>query len=236
MTPPIVTLVSDKYLWALRPFAHQFNKYWSKDLEVKIVGFSLPPFSLPENFSFVSLGKMEDYPAEKWSDALIKFLTSEFLSPHFILMLEDYWLARPVDTRAIDLLGEYMSSHPEVLRVDITADRLYAGGMEDYGYCEYLDLIRSSPQSQYHMSLQAGIWNRDLMLRYLRRGENPWEFELNGTSRLSGDPQVLVLGTRQRPVRYAIALWSNRDYIEWSPILGSDISELRELGLLKEGL
>lgn len=233
MSVPVVVLTSDHYLHALQPFAYLFNKYWDKKQLVTVVGFAEPQFELPPNFHFVSMGPMSNYPLDKWSDALIDFLEPSSFS-HFLLFLEDYWLARPVNTQAIKMLYDYAVQFRNVLKVDMVADRLYAWGMTDYDNCGYIDLILSHHASQYHMSLMAGIWSRELLLRFLVRGENPWEVELSGTPRVAtAGNEVLVLGTRQWPIKHVLAhRRGNPSELLLDGLKQCDIDQLRELGYI----
>lgn len=234
MNVPIVVLTSDHYLDALRPFSYLFNKYWGKDQEVHVVGFAEPQFRLPGNFYFFSMGPMSNYPINKWSDALIDYLEARPGLDHFVLLLEDYWPVRPVNRQAIKMLYDYAVQFRNVLKIDLVADRLYAWGMTDYDNCGYLDLVRSDPASQYHMSLMAGIWSRELLLRFLVRGETPWEVELSGTPRVAAaGNEVLVLGTRQWPVRHTLAhRRGNPAELFLNEIKPTDVEEMRALGLL----
>jgi hypothetical protein len=202
----VFLITCDKYLWALRPFEKLFNKYWGSDQQVVIAGFSPPSFQMSDNFSFVSMGNFADYPVEKWSNALIKFLKGVD-DELFIWMMEDYWLTRCVNREAIESLGRYMLRRPDVVRGDITADRLYAGNMHDVESFECLDIVKSTPPAEYHLSFQAGIWRRKLLLKYLATGETPWQTELSGTTRMI-DGSAVVVGTRQFPVRYIIGIQS----------------------------
>ena len=203
---PLFVITSDKYLGALKGFSYLFNKYWGRDQGVIVAGFQAPDFLLPDNFHFHSLGDMADYPVGKWSNALIKLLHDYSKVEVFGLMLEDYWISRPVDRNAISILYWYMKQFKYVLKMDLCADRLYAAGATDYDNCGHLDLMRSDPASQYHMSLMTGLWNRELMLRYLIPDESPWDVELQGTPRVREDAgEVLVLGTRQWPIRHILA-------------------------------
>lgn len=206
MNVPILVLTSDHYLKALRPFAWLFNKYWGKHQPVRVVGFAEPDFELPDNFEFYSMGPMSNYPLNKWSDVLIDHMGETPGVSHFLLFLEDYWLARPVNTQAVRMLYDYAVQFRNVLKIDLVADRLYAWGMTDYDNCGYVDLVLSHHASQYHMSLMCGIWSRELLLRFLVRGETPWEVELNGTPRVAAaGNEVLVLGTRQWPIKHILA-------------------------------
>lgn len=199
--PKVLVVTSNRYKWALQPFAYLFNIYWSSLQPVDVLGFSRPDFSLPDNFNFISLGD-EDYGQQYWSNALRLYLENCH-DKQIVLMLEDYWLVRTVDCEAVGSLCEYMTIHPEVLRIDLTTDRLHAFGdarnaidLESWGR---LDLILSPNGVQYNMSLQAGLWDKDKLLSLIPNGMTPWEVELN----INPPEDMVVLGTRQWPVRYA---------------------------------
>ena len=169
--------------------------FWS-ELQPVLVAGNKEPENLPENFEFLHIG---DYKADQWTDGIIEILNS-IEDDRFVFMLEDYWLSRGVNHQAIETLGEYMEIHKNVLRVDLTTDRLYAGGMFDVDSYGYLDIIETPPSTQYQWSTQACIVDRKHMLSCLQPGMKPWEFELSGNKLI---PQGLrVLGTRQYPVRY----------------------------------
>jgi hypothetical protein len=205
----VIVLTSDKYLHALRPFAWLFNKYWSSDQPVLVAGFTPPDFSLPGNFDFHSIGLFADYPVQHWSDAVIKLLR-KIEDEAFVLMLEDYWLTRPVNTQAVQMCHDYLIQFKNVLKIDLCSDRLYAKGAQNDGHCGYLDLIKSDPNSEYHMSLMTGVWRRDNLLRVLIPSETPWQIEIAGTARLRQVTDLDVLGTRQYPIQHILAYRSGK--------------------------
>lgn len=198
----VVVPTCDKYLWAIRPFAYLFNTFWSEQQPVVVGCYKKPDFDLPSNFEVLQIDK-ENYPAKRWSDGIMKLLTM-IDDEVFILMLEDYWLNRGVNHQAVESLGEYARIHRGVLRIDLTTDRLYAGGMFDVDTWGYLDIIETSPGTPYQWSTQACIVNRNHMMRCLRPGMAPWEFELSGNELIPTG--LRVLGTRQFPVRYVNGL------------------------------
>lgn len=198
--PRVFVEVSDKYLWCLPPFCHLFNTFWSSLQEVVIFGYTRPKFTLPANFEFFSIDTY-NYPADKWSDGFIKFLKN-IPDEHFVLMLSDYWLVRTVDVRGVNACYEYIRYKPDVLRIDLTADRLYAGGMFDTDYWGSYDIIETPHNTPYQMSTQAAIWNKFRLLELLEPGKSAWEVEVH-----TQPPETMrVLGTRQMPVRYANAV------------------------------
>lgn len=219
-----IVLTSDKYLHALRPFAWLFNKYWSSEQPVLVAGFSPPEFELPGNFTFHSIGLFADYPVNHWSDAVIKLL-NEIDDEVFVLMLEDYWLVRAVNIEAVRMCGDYAMQFKNVLRIDLTTDRLFSFGprypqdVPEYGQCGYLDLVKTV-DSQYQMSVMTAVWRRDNLLGVLVPGETPWQVEIDGTVRVNARDDLLVLGTRQWPVRHVLGYRGGNNQI-------ADVSGLR---------
>lgn len=206
----VVVTTSDRYLGSLRPFAHLFNQYWSDTQPVEVFGFAAPPFGLPGNFTFTSLGSMEDYPFERWGAAFIEVM-NRMDDEHFILMLEDYWLIRDVDQEAIQILWHYCEQFQDVIRMDLTTDRLYAGHADiNYDFVGRLDLVKSMPGSPYHMSLMSAIWNKRLLQQLVIPDESPHGLELQGSLRLGHMQNMRVLGTRQAPLRYTLG-YRNQD-------------------------
>jgi len=235
----IAVLTCDKYLWAARIAAHLLGKYWSPTLPVDLVGFTHPGWSLPASWRFCSMGRQEDYPVEKWSNAVAQYLKS-IDDDLVLLLLEDFWLCRRVDAEAMRLLETYMSFNGRnVARMDVTTDRLYANGAVDVGPWDRLDLIKGHPDSEYQISLQASIWNRGLLLELLAPDEMPWQFETAGCSRLRERPELQVLGTRQGPLRYVIGIRHGEASVDGSwqfppkRLEASDVEEIVKLGLWK---
>lgn len=199
----IYVITSDKRYWLLNGFMYQWSKYGC-GLPVTIAGFSQPDFPLYDGFDFYSIGDFSDYPVEKWSNALVKLLR-DAQDEQILLMLEDYWLTRRVDIEAIRVCSDMMTIVPNILRFDMTTDRLYAEKIFDVGSYSRLDIIESSHENSYQLSTQAAIWSKSKFLDILIENENPWEVELRGSERIRERFQELrILGTRQCPIRYQI--------------------------------
>jgi hypothetical protein len=226
----------DKYIEALRPMAYLINKYWKPRPEVVVGGFTPPGklgVELPPNFHFHSIGKQEDYPIGKWTDAVIEFV-SEMPDEVFVLMLEDMWPVRGVDGRMVQMLADYMHQFRYVARIDLTGDRLYAHGMKDYGRVGWIDLIISMPGSPYHLSMMPGLWRKEHLLSTFRRGWSPWEVELQGTPVLAHNRDVIVLGTRQWPYRNILAFrGGDSGKLLLDGIDEADVNEMRKRGYLE---
>lgn len=231
----------DKYSWLLRGFCHQFQKYWSELQPVVVAGYKPPEFDLPPNFEFYSIAP-EDYGKNSWTTGLIEFLQA-MPDEHFVLLLEDYWICRGVNHQAVETLHEFCQQHPQVLRMDLTDDRLYCGGMTDFNYVPYygyLDIIWTPTDSPYQCSTQAAIWSKSNLLSVLVPEESGWQMETYkpgvdiGTAKnIRNRSDLWVLGTRQRPVRYANMTRggdSETLHMEW--LTPEDAKELANIGAL----
>lgn len=230
----VIVTTCDHYHHVLKIFIHQFNKHWGQDQPVLIAGFSRPSYELPSNFSFHSIGKIEDYPPHRWADALDRTL-SIMDDEVFTLLLDDYILTRPVNISAIRILYDYMVQFKDVVKIDLCEDRLYAQGVDlDYDHAGYIDLIKSMPGSPYHMSLWPGMWNRTHLISILKPGESAQDLEVHGTTRLSHMQDLRVLGTRQAPLRIANVVRSNPQDVNLNRLSEADRYELRTQGVMGE--
>lgn len=229
-------LTSDKYIKAVRPFYYLLNKYWPGHPDAVVVGFTAPDFWMPPGFSFYSVGQFKDYPVTRWSDALIKYLR-EIPDEIVCLFLEDMWLIRPVNIRLVQMCYDYMKQFEYVARLDLTGDRLHAGGASLYGKLGEYDLIWSDPNSPYHLSLMPALWRKSHLLRVIAPGETPWDVEINGTPRLSAlKHEVIVLGTNGWPIRNTLAFrGGDVSKLLLDELTEEDRVELKSYGLL-EGL
>jgi len=184
--------------------AYLLDKYWPAHGDVLIGGYTTPDFTLSPSFHFQSIGAFADYPVNRWSDGLIKFLWA--VPDEFVLfMMDDYWLNAPANVEMIDTLADYLTTHDSVARLDVTGDRLGASGWSKVASLWSGDLILSDPKSPYHFSFQAAMWRKSMLLQCLRAGLSPWESEINGDTILRDLP-YRVLGTTRPPMRYTIAV------------------------------
>jgi len=217
-------------LWCLRPFSYLFNIYWSSAQPVIVGGYAHPPFELPPNFTFHSIHP-DCYPAERWSNGVIEFFQS-IKDPFFVWMLEDYWLNSPVNTNVVDLLVDYMHQHPDVLRIDLTTDRLCSGHARDIGTWNYIDLVETTHEVQYQLSTQAALVNRRLLLQTMKPDLSPWDYELQDTKDILPS-SMRILGTHQHPVKYTIGIGTGLETgIRTDGIAAEHVEELTRRGWL----
>jgi len=220
----VIVMTSDgkKYRDCIEPFMYLWSRHFDKVAEERNIDISdidkvFCGFSKPKDIDFKlygwrweTIGAIEDFPANKWSDAWLHVLNN-IAQPQFLLMLEDYWLCKDVDIKGMKILFGYADQFNYLLKADVATDRLHANKdfIEDYGKVGHLDLIHSLSGADYQMSLWGGIWNRDTMKRFIIAGESAQQIEMQGTTRVNKEgSDVLVIGTKQAPLVHANIYWS----------------------------
>lgn len=198
----VVVLTSNNYVHCLPGFSYLFNKFWDAGQPVQVVRYDVRPPKMPGNFTNFAIGPQDDYT---WSSGLLKYLTYH-QSPLILLMLEDYFIDKPVDKAAIKRLWKMMQDNPEIAKIDLSNDRLKVAH-SDYDNGR---LILSDENAVYQTSVQAAIWRVDYLKRFLDPLESPWQFERRGTKRVikarkAGTFAGKILGCKVPPVSYVNA-------------------------------
>lgn len=207
----VYILGSNLYMPLLPAFAHCFNTRWGENQHVIIYGYDVKPPAVPRNFTFVSLGKQEKF---SWSQGAMEML-NRIQDEHFVLMLEDYFLDKAVDTVIVYALEQMMIQHPDIVKIDLTDDLqnrphkpVFVGG--EYGRGLAVRFIETDSKAHFQGSLQAAIWRRDFMARFLSASEDAWAFEKGSTQRIikarkDEGFEGRILGLIRPPVHYVNA-------------------------------
>jgi hypothetical protein len=206
-----LVLMSDRLMRAIPEFMERLKRYWPDHPRLGLCGFT-EPSDLPEGVDFICLGKYEDFPFQKWSNAFLKML--DHAQPNFLFMLEDYYLTDYVDGEYLQELKAIAASHHDLFKLDVYGDR------ENHGNCvdlpEHQGLLESLPNSDYQMSFMAGYWNRDMLRGFIPINMNPWEIELQLSHKV---PQEFrVFGTKSHhPIKYQVAYRAGRRVLKDYP-------------------
>lgn len=175
MKPILVVSTSDNYLHLVPIWIHLYKKYWNDpDQRVEIVGYKKPDIELPDNFSFYSMGQQTG-DAKNFGTDLRKYF--ERLDRLVIWNMEDSFVKSSVDILGIKHAVNIMNDDHSIGRLALGANNLNQY-TESYRKEIYDDeLVQTPPLSEYRLSTQIAIWNKDFLLRYLKYNMNPWEFE-----------------------------------------------------------
>jgi hypothetical protein len=227
----IICTTCDRYIErTIYAFCFCFNKYWGSEHQVTIIGNNPPEHEIPDNFRFYKVTS-DGWDRKDYTNGLIPFFWN-CGDDQVLWLLDDYWINKPVDHLGIMNLSKYMQSTVQpILRMDLTRDRECSYRCTDIGRYGGFDLIKSPKGTPYQMSLQAGIWDVQLLLRVLQPGWDPWEVELIGSG-LVDDLDMVVMGTRNNPVSYTNALNNVISGINLEKLEPEIINEMRERGYI----
>lgn len=246
----VIVSTCDKYIHYMKPFIHQFQQYWGKDQNVLVAGFSPPDFVMPRNFHFHSIGRMEDYPINKWSDSIIA-LMNQIQDEVFVFMLEDYWITDKVDVEGVQLLVDYAKQNSDIVRIDLTPDRLHTmrdhpefSGKYDYkgGKLGHLDIVKSASGAPYSLSVITSVFRKDNLLKVLKPDHDPWEVEMKGSYNVYLQGEAMrVIGTEGSVVPHCVGIRKlpeaeshGKLWLETGFFKEEDRKRMQELGILGE--
>ena len=168
---------SNQLMHCVPAWAYLFNKFWPWKQNVRVLGYNLPDYNLPDNFEYVSLGHQRG--PQYWSDDMKEYFSS---CEHecFYLTTEDGFIVGDVDEEILDiaLKVSFMNPNNTFSRFNLTADvhrrpRTVLKQMDNF------KLIKAEQYSQYRQSLSHSIWRKDSLLRKLIPGQSPWDFEMD---------------------------------------------------------
>jgi len=175
-------------------WAYLFNKYWPWEQKVRVLGYDLPSYDLPDNFEYISLGHQRG--PKFWSDDMKEYFSS---CEHecFYLCTEDGFIVGEVDEEILNLALKVSFTNPnkKFSRFNLTADvqsrpRVVITQMNDF------KLIKAKQHAQYRQSLSHSIWRRDSLLHKLIPGQSPWDFELDNNRAMNDGLDVYATEDR----------------------------------------
>jgi len=180
----IIVTTSNKYDWLLPGFAHQFNKYWGS-VPVTVVCYKTPP-KLPENFEYFSLGAQKR--KKVWTQPFNKLLTLVD-EPYILLLLDDYWLVKPIVTPFYAMTRKVMEEN--------SVDKCQMSPLDAVHVTEgfvHWNVVNDSCHKK--MSLQPSIWRREYLIENLNKAERDiWHFEIDGGNAAVNDGATVWCAT-----------------------------------------
>ena len=166
----VIVSSCDRYSDLWQPFFNLFKKYWPDCI--------YPVFLITEekkadisSVKSLSLGLDKD-----WSTLMLQSL-KEVETPYVLLMLEDFFIRKEVDSeKIISLLKSMEKNNLSMLRlIPRPGPTISIAGESRYGSLSIDD--------SYRVSTQGSLWKVEVLSALLKAGESAWEFEINGTKR-----------------------------------------------------
>jgi hypothetical protein len=181
----MAVLSCDKYSSLWEPFFFYLFDYFP-ELNCELRDLKITLVSQMKRFTSTRVSSF-NIPREKsWSDTLIQYL-NQCSKKYVIFLLEDYFLRNKVEYEKLINIFDYMEKQ-SVDYMLLASDNIYT---KDASLIDVeLEISSANPKTVWVNALQACIWNKDTLLRYLQEGLNPWEFETEGRKWRNIDPSL----------------------------------------------
>jgi hypothetical protein len=160
----------DAYADLWTPFMTLFWRYWPDCPLPVYLGSNRQGFDHPR-VAIIHAGH-----GNNWTNR-VREQVSALNTPYVLLILEDFFLRRPVNTRQI------LSCFEALRLLDGEMLRLVRRPPPDLPVAGFPLIGRIKPGAPYRISTQATIWRRQTLLDLMREGESIWQFELEGSRR-----------------------------------------------------
>lgn len=126
-----------------------------------------------------------------WGECMLRAL-EHIPTEYFVYLQDDYFLYEPVKTEVVDEAARIMQREGlDCLRL------MECGGSGPWEPTSYPWLWSLSRHAVYRISLQAGLWTKTGMRKYLRAHESPWQMEVWGSRRASRVPGEIWCVSRE---------------------------------------
>jgi hypothetical protein len=172
----VLILSCDKYKDAWQPFFDLFKKFWPSCEFPVYLGTNKELFKT-ENVKVIHSGQAADWSTDT------KNILEQIPESYIILLLEDYFLERPVDTKWLKKCLDFTQKNGAAfMRIaSFRADHvpMYAYDVSTFNHQFGITRL----DAPFRLNLQAGIWNKNDLLELIKEGESPWEFEIKGSVR-----------------------------------------------------
>ena len=172
----LIYCTCDRYesLWS--NFFKLWKKYWAEFDSQVILNTEEKDFSF-DGLNIIRPSFSKQNPT--WSESLLESLEM-VETPYVILTLDDFYIKSPVDVQTLNVCIEQMDKDKDV--------NLFTFGWQPGKNkpCEFCDLFEQRARfATYRINAQLALWRVSYLKKIIRKYENPWEFELNGSFRSS---------------------------------------------------
>lgn len=162
----ILVCTCDSYEDLWYPFFYLLDFYWP-NLDCKII-----LNTETKSFSYKDL-KIASYSfgPDLYGQRLLNHI-KEVETPYLLLLLDDFFLRRPVDTEQLGKMIDFMDSDSEIAAMYCQESKYVA---EQKSFNPFFRMNRYSP---YKLNMQAAIWRTSSLMNYWKPKDNPWIWEV----------------------------------------------------------
>ena len=167
----------DKYAEAWYPFFTLLKKYWPD--------CPYPMYLNTETYSYTQhpvtvLNSTESLWGNRLYQALIQ-IDCEYV----IVLLEDFFIRKPVDAEEIANCIERMRSNSDISVFYFSRITGYKSESTEYSKYYQMNPEEQPKPGRYMINCQAAIWRKSVLMEAVKNIPSPWELEENAFAKLS---------------------------------------------------
>lgn len=169
----------DAYEDVWLPFFHALRFYWNSEVPPIILNTEKKSFNLEGlNIRRPSESIVDFKRHDDWGGRLLNAL--DCVNTEYVFMVfDDHIVESPIDLGEISRCIEILDIKPEICAFYMINPflTLESNDSEDR-------FSEVTPGSDYILNSAPGVWRRDDLVRFVRKGDNPWAWEFFGSARV----------------------------------------------------
>jgi len=167
----------DRYRFLYPGFNYFFEQNWDFGANFRYYFATEEVNTNIPHFKNIHSGKGE------WSDRL-RYLLQEVITEKYVLYFqEDMWLQKPVSSSFMNELITQAQLF-DWKQVKLGSADIYDTRPTPYYIDGFNVSVLDNEASDYLMSHQVTLWDKEFLIQQLHKGEHPWRNERRGTKRL----------------------------------------------------
>ncbi len=203
--------ITAAYHWELGPFFHLFRRFWGEQ-QVTILSDSDPQVAdtrfIPIRHTIGGTGWIDNF-----STNLLTYLQHDCQVDFVVILMADYWLTKPVLTKGLEILVNFMQSSPQVIRLQISNGM---DSMSSYIVADYAGMEIRDRGEFLRGSLIPGLWSKQLLLKYMQAGWSLWTTELELSRIINGNSELKSLMVMPEIITYDHPVKSSASKVDFS--------------------
>ena len=166
----------DRYELLYKGFEHFFNQHWDFSIDAQYYFATEEKEATVKGFTNIRSGKGE------WADRLV-ILLKAIPQQYVLYFQEDMWLNKPVNAAFFNQLFQQAAAN-NWQQVKLHSSDVYRT-IPTGQFIEGFALTKlDNEASDFLMSHQVTLWDKNFLIAQLHKGEHPWRNERRGTKRL----------------------------------------------------
>lgn len=183
----LIVHACDRYKFLYEGFEHFFLKYWDFKVDCNYYFATEVESASIDNFTNIKSGRGE------WADRLAVLLKEKITEKYVLYFQEDMWLDKKVNANFFNELFK-LAEQNNWQQVKLHSSDIYKTKATDILIEGFVVSVLDNEASDYLMSHQVTLWNKEFLLKQLHKKEHPWRNERKATKRLKKlDPQIFHL-------------------------------------------